>query len=848
MPSREHGPASEPRYQALVDATNQVAWLMDDQGLLDGGRSQGWLELTGQRPGEASGAPWLSRVHPEDRDAVACTWEQAVEAGEVFECELRLRDASERYRTISVRCVPVRDPGGRVVEWVGAARDVTQARTAERLAGVRARQQLEVAELGRLALKGAAVDELLARALGILVESLGADSAAVLQSRPSGEELVLRASHGWDGAPIGSGTIPSGDSLAGLVLAADGPVIVDDVAGDPRFEASDLLRQTGAASAVATVIRWTPSAWGVLGVFSAGLVGFARDDASFVRAIANVLASALERGAAEEALRASQARLELALDAGRLGTWDRVLASREFSWSPALEEAFGLEPGSFPGTEQAFQALVHPEDLAGVRGALEAALEGSEPYDVEYRCVRPDGTVGWISSQGHVLRSPDGEPVQMVGLARDVTDRKRHEEALAFLAEASEALSGSLDFERTLTAVARLAVPRLADGCVIDVVEHEHGHEAVQVTVCHADPEQERRILELERLYPTGAGEPGYVDRALATREAKLVRRVDEAFLLEIAHDAEHLHELRRLGLCSALFSPLTARGRTFGVITLLTDRSGRRLGQDDLVLATDLARHAALALDNARLYQQRSHVASTLQRSLLPPELPEITGVELAARYHATAAGAEVGGDFYDAFPLGVDAYGIVIGDVCGKGPEAAAVTGLARHTVRAASVHLDSPAEVLGRLNEAVYEGYDGSTFCTVVCGRIDRAVPGVRFRLSSGGHPLPLRLQASGAVAPIGGFGTLVGIFPSPDFDDVEVRLEPGDAVLLYTDGLAEGLAGRLIQGEQRLRSLLAECTGGSAEEIAARVEEAVAEAGEAAHRDDIAFLVVRVLDER
>lgn len=802
-------------------------WLTDEQGLLDGGES------------------WLSCVHPDDRETVAQAWGHAVEARESFEDEFRLRDASGRYRTVSVRCVPVRAPDGRVREWVGAANDVTQARAADRLALVRARQQLEVADLGRLALARASVDELLGRALTIVVDVLGADRAAVLEVRASDGEVVLRASHGWEGAPIGLRLTRFEGSLASLTLAADAPVVVDDVTDDPRFEPADLLRWAGAASAVATVIRGAPSHWGVLGAFSTSPRRFSTDDASFVRAIANILASAIERGTVEEAVRASEARLQLALDAGQLGTWDRTLATGALSWSPAVEEIFGLDPGSFGGSEEAFQALVHPDDLAGVRDALTAALQRDEPYDVEYRCVRPDGTVGWISSQGQVLRNQGGVPVRMVGLARDVTERRRHEEALAFLAEASEALSGSLDFERTLTDVARLVVPRLADGCVIDLAEAEH--DAQRVTVVHTDAEQERRIRELERRYPTDAGEVSHAGRVLATREPMLVRRVDEAFLSEAARDPDHLQALRQLGLRSALFAPLTARGRTVGVITLLTDRSGRRLDQDDLVLTTDLARHAALAVDNARLYRQRTHVASTLQRSLLPPELPAIAGVELAARYRPFAAGLEVGGDFYDAFPLGVDAYGLVIGDVCGKGPEAAAVTGLARHTVRAVSGYLGSPAEVLGRLNEAVYEEYDGSTFCTVVYGRIDQGASGIRLRLSSGGHPLPLRLHATGAVEPIGTFGTLVGILPAPDFGDAEIPLEPGDAVLLYTDGLAEGLEGQLTQGEQRLLALLAECVGCSAEEIAARIDAAVGAAGEAADRDDIAFLVVRVLDD-
>ncbi len=280
-------------------------------------------------------------------------------------------------------------------------------------------------------------------------------------------------------------------------------------------------------------------------------------------------------------------------------------------------------------------------------------------------------------------------------------------------------------------------------------------------------------------------------------------------------------------------------------MITLLSDRSGRRFGQGDLDLVMDLARHAALAVDNARLYQQRSLVASTLQRSLLPPQLPAVAGVELAARYRASGAGLEVGGDFYDAFAIDEESFGIAIGDVCGKGPEAAAVTGLTRHAIRASALYERSPARTLSILNGAVLAEYEGRTFCTVAYGVLElRGNAGASLRLSLGGHPLPLHLRSDGCVEAVGTFGTLIGVFEDPEFEEVVVELSPGDALLAYTDGLVEGLEERLGAGEQRLVELLQGCVGSAAEEIAATVEGAVAEAGSAADRDDIAFLVVRV----
>src|SRR5207248_11443603 len=154
-------------------------------------------------------------------------------------------------------------------------------------------------------------------------------------------------------------------------------------------------------------------------------------------------------------------------------------------------------------------------------------------------------------------------------------------------------------------------------------------------------------------------------------------------------------------GFSSLMIVPLAARGRTLGALTLVAAESGRHYGPADLAVAEDLARRAAQAVDNARLFTQQRHIARTLQESLLPPKLPEIPGVEVAARYEAAGLGTEVGGDFYDLFETDGE-WGVVMGDVCGKGPEAAAVTGLARYTIRAAAMRERSPSRILGILND--------------------------------------------------------------------------------------------------------------------------------------------------
>jgi PAS domain S-box-containing protein len=712
---------------------------------------------------------------------------------------------------------------------------------AEEVTARRSRQQLEVAELGRLALSGARIQTLLDRSVKGVARELSTDASVVLEA-PGEDRLVVRASEGLDPDPRGAVVQGIERSLSGLALASETPVVVDDVQGDPRLEPGSLLVSTGARSAIAFRIRGRERPWGVLTALSRSLRHFAADDASYLRAVANVLASAIERRAAEEAVREREARLRLALESGQLGTWDWEIGSGEVRWSENLEEALGLAPGSFAGSVEAFFDLVHPGDLGAVQAAIEASLEYDAPYDTEFRFVRTDESVGWISTQGAVIRDDDQRPVRMIGLARDVTDRRRREEALSFLAEASEMLAAPLEAERTLEQLARLAVPRLADCCIVDVLE---GRDVHQLAVVHVDAEKEELMRELERQYPSDpAREASFAGRILAEGRPRLVERVTAAFLEEVAQTAEHLAGLRRLGLVSALFVPLIARGRTLGLITLLSGDSGRRFGLDDLLLVNDLARRAALAVDNARLFSQQRHVASTLQQSLLPHELPEIPGVELAVCYRPAGERLDVGGDFYDAFPIDSGGFGIAVGDVCGKGPEAAAVTGLARHTIRAAALLEHDPTRVLALLNDAILREYGGSTFATVAFGVVEPSTDGTRFNLACGGHLLPLHAPAGGEIRPVGSLGTLVGVFPDPELEETTIELGAGDVLLLYTDGLAEGLGGQLGQGERRLAELLDRCRGRSAQEVAERIEVAIVEAGQGADRDDIAFLVLRV----
>ena len=283
--------------------------------------------------------------------------------------------------------------------------------------------------------------------------------------------------------------------------------------------------------------------------------------------------------------------------------------------------------------------------------------------------------------------------------------------------------------------------------------------------------------------------------------------------------------------------APLVAYGNRLGALTVPVTLSE---SERELLLA--LSTQCAQALERAGLYEYQHHVATTLQEGLLPKSLPEIAGAELAARYNAGARAMDVGGDFYDVFPRGED-WVMVIGDVCGRGAEAAALTGLARHTIRAQAQHLEHPSEILRALHDAIVAevGRDSARFVTAGCvllGR-DGAV-----RASFAGHPPGLIARAAGGVDELATTGQLLGLLQHPRISDVEAKLEPGDALVLYTDGVIEARRERELFGEERLTALVRDVgpRGLDADAIADAIREAtVAFAGST--EDDTAILVLR-----
>lgn len=312
--------------------------------------------------------------------------------------------------------------------------------------------------------------------------------------------------------------------------------------------------------------------------------------------------------------------------------------------------------------------------------------------------------------------------------------------------------------------------------------------------------------------------------------------RVDEMSASSEAPDAEPDHG-------DVLAVPLVGRdGSDFGHIEVSGIRD-REFTTSDEVALEDLARIASLAIENARLEERERHIARTLQDSLLPRRLPEIGGLEAEARYLPGGEGTVVGGDFYDLFAV-EDEWALVVGDVCGKGAEAAALTAMVRYTVRAESLHHHSPCEVLGLLNDAILRQIDDGRFCTALYGHVAIVPGGAQLALACAGHPQPLVRRADGRVETVPCTGPLLGVVRGVVHPDVIVRLGPGDALVCFTDGVTEGRGPGGMYGESRLAELLASAAGEDAAGIADRiVEDALAFQG-GRTQDDLALLVLRV----
>lgn len=695
-----------------------------------------------------------------------------------------------------------------------------------------------------------------------LVWEIGDDGAARCVadwSRPGvSAEAFRQASEELHVAP--------GKGLPGWVWETGRPAWLPDAVTDDRFVRKDAARGTGVRGAVAFPVFEEGQVAAVVELFARELRPPDEQAMELLDTLAAQVSGFLVRVRAREEreqllelerlarLDATSAREELetilsgiadgvtaqAADGRLLYANGAAVATLGFETNEALLAA---PPAEILSRFDMFDEAGEPFPPERFPGRRALAGEGRAEAMIRFR-VRATGEERWSVVKATPIHHADGRVLMAINVIEDITRHKRAELAQRFLAEAGRLLGSTLDRDELMRRVAELAVPEIADWCIVDLVEPDG--QLSRVAMAHADPLALVKGRELNELYPVGRDDDLGPARVIRRGRTELYEEVPPDLVREAAVDDRHLELITAFGPRSVLSVPVIVHDHVIGALTLASGESGRRFDRRDVELAEELARRCATAVDHARLYSERAHIASTLQRSLLPAELPDIPGVEAAARFRPAGEANEVGGDFYDLFSTQGGGFGVAVGDVCGKGPEAAAVTALARYTLRAAAMREQLPSRTLAVLNEALLRQRRDRRFCTMAYAHLRPDSDGVRLGLASGGHPLPVLVRAEGTAEYVGAPGTLLGVVADPSFEDRALVLGPGDALVFYTDGVIED-RGHGGLDEIGLVRVLGGCAGQGADAIAARVEDEAVRSQGGEPRDDIAVVVLRVAED-
>jgi serine phosphatase RsbU (regulator of sigma subunit) len=441
------------------------------------------------------------------------------------------------------------------------------------------------------------------------------------------------------------------------------------------------------------------------------------------------------------------------------------------------------------------------------------------PIAAENRVV---GAIGVASAHVEGFSTDQSVVLQQIANTLAVaTDRARLQSLererrgwLTFLAEAGDFLAGSLDQDMTMAITGQIVVPKIAQWCAVHL-DDDRGHPVLE-QVWHEDERQTEPLRDYLETNP--APVPDEVEDAGATEEPSIWGEV--------------------------LTVPLVARGRRIGHLSLGRPH-GDPLRGEPLLVAESVARRAAMAIENARAHGELKAIGNALQRSLLPSSTPKAQGLDVGVVYEAAGQETTAGGDFYDLFPIGNGKSCFVVGDVCGTGPEAAAVTGLARHTIRALVLAGFPISDVLERLNTAIIDEGERSRFLTLVCGILEPDGDAMRVGMVSAGHPLPMIVRRSGQIEQVGRPQSLLGVVDDVRYFEEQYRLSRGELFVAVTDGVLERRVGPLMIGENGLATELASLgTSLPAQTVAERVRRLVVEFAPEAPRDDMAVLVLRV----
>jgi PAS domain S-box-containing protein len=560
------------------------------------------------------------------------------------------------------------------------------------------------------------------------------------------------------------------------------------------------------------------------GVFSV-LAARTRKEATSVDALGTQLSAALSSLAEAVVVQDRDQRLVYANE-----------AAAETLGFPSVDALLGATPQELVALADYYNedgSPLTPEQYPSRR-----VLAGEEVGPHTLRVInRTTGEERWRVNKARGVVDARGETELVVTVIEDITEQKRAELAARLLARGGEALSSSLNYQRTLQEVADLAVPSLADWCGVSMPDR-HGL-IEQVAVAHSDPEKVAFARSYSERYPSRTSDAGGSAQVLRDGHSQLIPEISDAVLDAAVDDPEQRDLLRAIGMRSAISVPMTAAtGRAIGVISFINAESGRVFTEAELELCEELGRRAGIAVENARLYTERSLIAHTLQRALLPPALPDIPGFGLSALYRPAGEENWVGGDFYDAFAVR-DGWVAIVGDVAGRGAQAASLTAFARHVFRTAAQLHDDPLDAVAYLNRQLYDR-PGSALCTVCCVHLRPRGADAEATIVCGGHPLPYAVRQAGVAEPVGRWGQMLGAWPQGEWSRTTTTVAAGDVLVLYTDGVIDATGAEDRFGDERLQAVL--CESSDADDALRRLADGLADFETGEQADDTAALAI------
>jgi PAS domain S-box-containing protein len=528
---------------------------------------------------------------------------------------------------------------------------------------------------------------------------------------------------------------------------------------------------------------------------------------------------------AAEALRESEHRLRLAKEATGLGVHEFDPVSGRIEWDPRVRELWGVGPEE-PISYEMFMAGLHPDDREATQAAVDRSLDPKSDgmYEAVYRVTsRRDGRTRWVRAVGRTYFS-DGQPVRLVGTVEDVTERKRAADRTQLELSAAMRLSKSID-------------PNDVAATLMEVLRETTGRRRVVVSL-YAAQTDELSIVATSAgpSLPMGSRIP--VD-ALAPQ---VRRSLEEGHALVVDYSAPDMPErsrerARSVNTLLALSVPLVLAGRVVGHIGLDQPGERREFNEEEIALIELIASRGALALENARLYEEQRRIATTLQENLIHP-LPSVDGLELAARSMTANEPELVGGDFRDVFVLADGQVVVLVGDVAGKGIRAAGMTETVRSTVRAFATMDAAPSFILRKTSELLLRHDPGGPHVTAFVAVIDPRTGHVA--AASAGHPAPVHLSPFSCSPMEIAFGPPLGVVAA-DYVPTHLTMTPDDCLVLYTDGVIEARRADEFFGEERLVETVARLRGRSADDVADTVTDTVRAFG-GQLRDDLQVLVL------